>query len=257
MNGVALVRRPGPRLAEGIVTYQQREPVDAELARQQHEAYVSALREHGWRPVEVPAADEHPDAPFIEDMVVSCAGLAVFTRPGAPERRGELAGAAAVVEELGLRIARIEPPGTLDGGDVLQVGSTVYVGRSGRTNDEGIAQLSRLLAPVGRMVVPVELTGVLHLKSGVTALPDGTLIGSPEHVALPGLLVPPEETGAHVVLLGDHTVLLADSAPETARLLTGKGLTVVSVPIGEFEKLEGCVTCLSVLISTEPAHKQR
>jgi dimethylargininase len=261
MNGVALVRRPGPRLAEGIVTYLQREPVDAVWALVQHEAYVSALRERGWRPVEVPPADEHPDAPFIEDMVVSCAGLAVLTRPGAPERRGELAGAAAVVEELsrelGLRTARIEPPGTLDGGDVLQVESTVYVGRSGRTNDEGIAQLSRLLAPVGRTVVPVELTGVLHLKSGVTALPDGTLIGDPRHVDLPGLLVPPEESGAHVVLLGDNTVLLAHSAPETARLLTGKGLTVVRVPIGEFEKLEGCVTCLSVLISTEPAHKQR
>jgi dimethylargininase len=224
-------------------------------------AYVSALREHGWRPVDVPAADEHPDAPFIEDLVISCAGLAVLTRPGAPERRGELAGAASVVQEvgrqLGLEIARIEPPGTLDGGDVLQVGSIVYVGRSARTNDEGIAQLSRALAPRGRTVVPVELTGVLHLKSGVTALPDGTLIGSPEHVGLPGLLVPPEEPGAHVVVLGDNTVLLADSAPATAELLAGRGLSVVPVGISEFEKLEGCVTCLSVLISTEPAHKQR
>ncbi|GAB3408549.1 dimethylarginine dimethylaminohydrolase family protein [Flindersiella endophytica] len=252
MNGVALVRRPGPRLAEGIVTYQRREPVDAELAERQHAAYVSALREHGWRPVEVPAAEEHPDAPFIEDMVVSFAGLAVLTRPGAPERRGELAGAASAIrevsQELGLQTVGIDSPGTLDGGDVLQVGSTVYVGRSGRTNDEGIAQLSRALAARGRTVVPVELTGALHLKSAVTALPDGTLIGNPDHVDLPGLLASPEETGAHVVLLGGDTVLLADSAPETARLLTGKGLNVVAVGISEFEKLEGCVTCLSVLI---------
>jgi dimethylargininase len=248
VNGVALVRRPGPRLAEGIVTYQEREPVDAGLAVAQHSAYVSALREHGWRLVEVPAADECPDAPFIEDMVISCAGLVVLTLPGAPERRGELAGAASAVQELGLEVVRLSAPATLDGGDVLQVGSTVYVGRSGRTNDEGIAQLSSALASRGRTVVPVELTGVLHLKSAVTALPDGTLIGNPAYVDLPGLLAPPEETGAHVVLLGGDTVLMADSAPETAKLLTGKGLNVVSVGIGEFEKLEGCVTCLSVLI---------
>ncbi|MFI6537142.1 hypothetical protein ACIBHY_32155 [Nonomuraea sp. NPDC050547] len=140
----------------------------------------------------------------------------------------------------------VEAPGTLDGGDVLQVGATVYAGRSARTNDEGIAQLAGHLPD--RRVVPVELRGVLHLKSAVTALPDGTLIGDPSLVDLPDLLEPPEEAGSHVVVLDEETVLMAASAPETARMLRNRGLHVMSVDISEFEKLEGCVTCLSVLI---------
>ncbi|MEU6999308.1 dimethylargininase [Nonomuraea sp. NPDC046570] len=246
MSGIALVRKPGPRVAEGIVTNIGREPVDADLAARQHDAYAEALRAAGWRTVEVARADELPDGPFVEDTVVVCGRLAVLTRPGAPERRAEVEGVAAVVRELGLETAVIEEPGTLDGGDVLQVGDTVYVGRSARTDDEGIAQLAALLGD--RTVVPVDLRGVLHLKSAVTALPDGTLIGDPAYVDLPDLLVPEEEAGSHVVLLGGERVLMAASAPRTARTLAGRGLDVVTVDISEFEKLEGCVTCLSVLI---------
>ena len=100
----------------------------------------------------------------------------MLTRPGAPERRPEVAGTEQAARELGLALARIEEPGRLDGGDVLQVGTTVYVGRGGRTDGEGIRQLRGHLAPLGRTVVPVPLRRVLHLKSAVTALPDGTLI---------------------------------------------------------------------------------
>src|SRR5437868_8812875 len=246
MSGIALVRKPGPKIAEGIVTNIDREPVDGELAARQHAAYVEALRAAGWRIVEVERADELPDAPFVEDAVVVCGDLAVLTRPGAPERRPEVATVAAAVQALGLRTAVIEEPGTLDGGDVLQVGEMVYVGRSARSNDEGIAQLAALLPE--RTVVPVELRGVLHLKSAVTALPDGTFIGDPECVDLPGMIVPVEEAGSHVVPLGGDLVLMAASAPETAEMLAGQGLEIVTVDISEFEKLEGCVTCLSVLI---------
>ncbi|MBB6344505.1 N-dimethylarginine dimethylaminohydrolase [Nonomuraea muscovyensis] len=129
---------------------------------------------------------------------------------------------------------------------MLQTGPTVYVGRSSRTNDEGIAQLAVLLPE--REVVPVGLDGVLHLKSAVTALPDGTLIGDPSRVDLPGLFAPAEEAGAHVVPLGGDRVLMAASAPATAAMLRERGLDVTAVDISEFEKLEGCVTCLSVLI---------
>jgi dimethylargininase len=247
-SGVALVRRPGPRLAEGLVTHIERAPVDPGLAAEQHAAYVAAVRSAGWDPVELEPADDLPDAPFVEDAVVVCAGLAVLARPGAPERRPEVASVARAVRELGLETAEIRAPGTLDGGDVLQVGATVYVGRSARTNDEGIAQLAGALATRGRTVVPVAMRGVLHLKSGVTALPDGALIGAPGVVDRPGLLAPPEESGSHVVLLGGPRVLLAASAPKTAEILAGRGLDVTTVDIGEFEKLEGCVTCLSVLI---------
>lgn len=246
MSGIALVRKPGQKIAEGIVTHLDRQPVDARRAAEQHEAYADALRAAGWRTHEVARADELPDGPFVEDAVVYCAGLAVLTRPGAPERRPEVASVAAAVRELGLETAAIEGPGTLDGGDVLQVGERVYVGRSARTNDAGIAQLAALLP--GRTVVPVELRGVLHLKSAVTALPDGTFIGSSACVDLPGMVEPLEEAGSHVVVLDDATVLMASSAPETTKFLEKRGLAVVTVDISEFEKLEGCVTCLSVLI---------
>ncbi|MFI7443867.1 dimethylargininase [Nonomuraea indica] len=246
MSGIALVRKPGPRIADGLVTYVRRDPVDPELALRQHEAYVSALDAAGWRPVYADPADDLPDAPFVEDTVVVCGRLAVLTRPGAPERRPEVASVERVVRELGLTSVRIAEPGTLDGGDVLQTGATVYVGRSSRTNDEGIAQLAALLPE--REVVPVGLDGVLHLKSAVTALPDGTFIGDPSRVDLPGLLVPAEEAGAHVVPLGGGRVLMSASAPATAAMLRERGLDVVAVDISEFEKLEGCVTCLSVLI---------
>ena len=127
-RGVALVRCPSPRLAEGIVTHIERSPVDVDLARRQHEGYLAALRGH----VANVAADDCPDSVFVEDTVVVCETLAVLTRPGRPERRPEIEGVEASVRELGLTVARIDAPGTLDGGDVLQVGSTVYVGCGGR-----------------------------------------------------------------------------------------------------------------------------
>ena len=250
-RGVALVRPPGPRLAEGIVTHIARTPVDVGLARRQHEAYVAALAGVGWRPWPVSPADDCPDAVFVEDTVVVCDGLAVLTRPGAPARRPEVDAVADAVRELGLEVARIEAPGTLDGGDVLKVGSTVYVGASSRTNAEGIRQLRRHAATRGRTVVPVALRGVLHLKSAATALPDGTLLAWGDHVDLPATRAVPEESGAHVVPLGGADVLIAASAPRTAEAVERLGFAPVVVDIGEYERLEGCVTCLNVLIPGE------
>ena len=258
--GVALVRPPGPRLAEGLVTHIDRRPVDVALARRQHEAYTAALAAAGWRIHRVPPADDLPDAVFVEDTVVVADGLAVLGRCGAPQRRAEVAGTERAVRELGLRIERIEAPATLDGGDVLQVGDTVYVGLSGRTNEEGVRRLAALLGPLGRRVVPVRVAGALHLKSAMTALPDGTLIGMPDLVdasALPGLRAAPEPAGSHVVVLGEEHVLLAASAPRTATMLRAEGLRVTVVDITEFEALEGCVTCLSVLVPGRPPHRSR
>lgn len=246
MSGIALVRKPGPRIAEGIVTHIERAPVDYERARHQHDAYAGALAAAGWRIVYAEPADDLPDAPFVEDAVVVSGKVAVMTRPGAPERRPEVESVARAVRDLGLKTVRTVRPGTLEGGDVLQTGPFVYVGRTARTNDEGITQLMSLLPE--RQVVPVGVRGVLHLKSAVTALPDGTLIGDPARVDLPELLVPPEESGAHVLPLGGDRVLLAASAPKTATMLEKRGFMVTKVDISEFERLEGCVTCLSVLI---------
>jgi dimethylargininase len=239
-------------MAEGIVTYGDREPVDVDLAARQHSGYVRAIADAGFEIREVPHADDLPDSAFVEDTVVVCGDLAVLTRPGAEERRAELAGTEEGVRAFGFEIARIEEPGTLDGGDILQVGTTLYAGRGQRTNAEGIRQLRRHVAPHGYTVVPVPLHRVLHLKSAITALPDGTIVAAEPSLLdtspLPTLRRVPEEAGSHVILLGDGTLLMAASAPESAQLFDDWGFDVIAVDIGEFEKMEGCVTCLSVLI---------
>jgi dimethylargininase len=232
------------------VSHIARTPVDPRLAVVQWQAYVDALEKYGWRPIYVPPLDACPDGVFIEDTMVVFKDLAILGRSGAAVRRSEVASAEAAVAAEGYRIASIEPPGTLDGGDVLKINDTVYVGNSGRTNKAGIAQLASYLEPMGATVISVPVSKVLHLKSAVTALPDGTVIGYRPLVGDPDefdrFLEVPEDSGAHVVLLGDETVLMAASAPRTAELLGAMGCEPVVVDVSEFEKLEGCVTCLSV-----------
>ena len=246
----ALVRRPGPRLPEGLLTHFERTDVDVDIATKQWHGYVDALRAEGWDIIEVPAADDCADAVFIEDTVVMFGGLAVISLPGAPSRQPETAAVHETVGGLGYEIARIEPPGTLDGGDVLKVGSTVYVGLGGRTNAAGIEQLGAHLEPRGATVVTVPVTKVLHLKSAITALPDGTIVGWPDAVDDPAMfakfMATPEESGAHVVLLDDDRLLIAADCPLSAAMYRSLGYHPVEVDIGEFQKLEGCVTCLSV-----------
>ncbi len=249
---VALIRRPGPLLASGIVTHIERRPVDLDLALAQWEGYVDALGANGWKVVEVPAADGCPDAVFVEDAVVMYRGVAVLTRPGADSRKPEVADVEDVVADLGCRVERIRPPGTLDGGDVLKVGDTVYVGRGGRTNGEGVRQLRRILEPFGHRVVGVPLSKVLHLKSAVTALPDGTIVGYrplvDDPAVFPHFLAVPEESGSHVVCLSEDHLLTAADCPRSIAMFEDLGYHVTAVDITEFQKLEGCVTCLSVRI---------
>jgi dimethylargininase len=253
----ALVRRPGPRLADGLLTHIERIPVDVSLALEQWHGYVDAVRAHGWDIVEVAPADDCADAVFIEDTMVAFGDLVVISRPGAPSRQPETAAAEATVTALGYEVAHIDPPGTLDGGDVLKVGSTVYVGLGGRTNSDGIAQLAAHLATRGAEVVTVPCTKVLHLKSAITALPDGTIVGWPEAIddtsIFPRFLPTPEESGAHVVLIGDDQLLMAADAPASADLYRSLGYHPVEVDISEFQKLEGCVTCLSVRLRHDPS----
>jgi dimethylargininase len=247
----ALVRRPSSRLADGITTHIDRLALDVGLAAEQWAGYVDAMSAAGWDIIEVPAADDFPDSVFVEDTVVMFGATAVLARPGADSRRGEVAGTADVLVRLGYRTVPIEGAGRLDGGDVLKVGSRAYVGRGGRTNADGVRQL-RAAAPVGSTVTAVPLTKALHLKSAVTALPDGTVIGySPvvdDPSFFPHFRAMPEEGGAHVVDLGDGRLLMAASAPRSADLVCDLGYEPVLVDISEFEKLEGCVTCLSVRI---------
>jgi dimethylargininase len=188
--------------------------------------------------------------------MVVYADLAVIGRPGADERWPEISAAEDAVSAQGYRVVRIEAPGTLDGGDVLKHDGTVWVGAGGRTNAEGIAQLTAHLEPFGVEVVTVPVSKALHLKSAVTALPDGTIVGYEAVIDDPGVweefLAVPEEPGAHVVLLDNDALLMSSAAPRTAKLFEGRGYRVIAVDISEFEKLEGCVTCLSVRLRGRP-----
>jgi dimethylargininase len=252
IHRVALVRPPASTLAKGEITHIKRKPVRLELAETQWEAYVAALEAEGFTTVEIESSDDHPDSVFIEDTVVMLGQSAVIGSPGAESRRGEPDAVAAAVADLGLQTHQIRLPGTLDGGDVLKVGSTIYVGRGGRTNAEGIRQFRAIAGQLGYTVVAVPVTKALHLKSAVTALPDGTVIGHKTLVDNPAIfdryLEVPEVAGVAVVVLSPNAVLMSSAAPKTAALIADLGYRVVTVDISEFEKLEGCVTCLSVRI---------
>ena len=252
----ALVRPPSPRLSEGLITHIDRVVADPALAREQWAGYVAALSDSGWQPVEVPAADDCPDGVFVEDTVVMVGGTAVISNPGADERKPETITTAATLARLGYPVERITA-GTLDGGDVLKVGTTIYVGRTLRTSAAGIADFRRICARLGYTVVAVPVTKVLHLKSAVTALPDGSIIGYPPLVDDPAFWPHfrpmPEEAGSHVVDLGDGRLLMAASAPRSIEVIADLGYTPVVVDISEFEKLEGCVTCLSVRLRHPPS----
>ncbi len=252
MSKIALVRPPGPRLNEGLTDHTEKVEVDLPLAMEQWEAYVGVLQDHGWQTVEVAPADDCPDAVFVEDTVLMYKNVAVSTRPGADSRKPEVAGTRDIVADLGCSLNQIKAPGTVDGGDILKIGNTVYVGRGGRTNAEGIAQMREILTPLGADVVSVPVTKVLHLKTAVTALPDGTVIGYPDYVDNPELfprfLAVPEPHGTAVVCLGGADVVMSASAPQTAEMLRDLGYNVTTTPMTEYEKLEGCVTCLSVRV---------
>jgi dimethylargininase len=198
--------------------------------------------------VEVPPADECPDAVFVEDTLVVAGAAAVVTRPGAESRRAETPVAEDTVRALGYRVGRIEEPGTLDGGDVLAGDGVLYVGVGGRTNPEGARQLASYL---GVRVIEVPIAGVLHLKTAATRLPDGSYAGFPpllrETLLVPRLLVVPEPSGANVLALGGNRLLVAADCPRSVELFASLGFEPVVIDISELQKLEAGVTCLSVL----------
>jgi dimethylargininase len=247
-----LIRTPSRELARGIVTWKEKSPVDVDLALRQWDDYVDVLTSSGWNPILMPAAEDCPDSVFVEDVVVSFDGVAVVTRPAVASRRPEIHGVAEFLDSLGLEVHSIAEPGLLEGGDVLRVGDTLYVGIGGRSNVDGARQLREILSKKGARVIEVPMGPVLHLKSALTALPNGSFIGYPsvlrEASLFPGLTPVAELGGSNVVVLGDNHVLLPANCPATLAQVTGMGVDVTSLDVSEFQKLEGDVTCLCVLI---------
>ena len=241
---------PGPRLDEGLLTHLERAPVDVEKARRQWLGYAAALQAEGWELYEVEPADDCPDAVFVEDTAVVYGDLAVITRPGADQRKPETAGTEDALAGLGYRIAHIEEPGTLDGGDVLKHGGTVWVGLGGRTNQAGLDQLARPPRAArrhrGRRTGHQGAAPQVRGHRAPRRHRDRLRPARRRPGRVPGVPLGPGGAGAHVVLLDGETVLMSTSAPRTQELFESRGLRVVAVDISEYEKLEGCVTCLSI-----------
>jgi dimethylargininase len=236
------------------LTHLARSPIDVESAERQHAHYAQALVSLGCRLLELAPEPDLPDSVFVEDTVVVLDDVAVLTRPGAESRRPEVASVASVIE-LWRPCVRIEAPGTLDGGDVLRVGRDLYVGKSGRSNAEGISQLAAAIAPHGYRTVPVPVRGCLHLKSAVTLVaPDTLLINDAwvDRSHWPGMRfipVAPEEQHAANALRVADAVIHPASATRTQERLAAAGLKVVPVDVSEVQKAEGGVTCCSVIFS--------
>ena len=259
---LAIVRPVSDAMQHCELTHLDRSPIDVTLARRQHADYVAMLASLGCDVHELPAAQDLPDAVFVEDTAVVLDEVAVLTRPGAATRRPEV---AAMATALGCWRAcvSIEAPGTLDGGDVLRVDHTLYVGRTPRSNAEGIAQLAAAVAPHGYRVEAVPVRGCLHLKSAVTRVAADMLLLNPEWVDpahWPGLRridVDALEPQAANALEVCGRVLMPASFPRTRERLVTAGLDVVPVDASEVQKAEGGVTCCSVILRVaQPGFQQ-
>ncbi len=242
---IAITRPVPPSIDRCELTHLAREPIDFARASAQHADYESLLEELGWVVRRLPLCAELPDSVFVEDAAVVTDDVAVITRPGALSRRAEVDDVAAMLRQY-RDVVTIEEPGTLDGGDVLRVGERWFVGRSGRTNDEGIRQLRRFIP-----AQPVDFRGCLHLKSAVTAISEEMVVLNPEWVDPLWPFIPVDEPFAANVLLLDG-VVIAGRYPRTNARLRDAGFNVREVNSDELAKAEGGVTCCSILCKVRP-----
>jgi dimethylargininase len=252
----AFTRAVSPRLAECQLTHLSRQPIDASKAATQHDAYEDALRRAGLEVVRLPELPDDPDAVFVEDTAVLLGGHAVITRPGAPSRAAETEWTAAGLAS-DFQLHRLER-GHLDGGDVLRIGRTIYVGVSTRTDAEGIDELRRIAGPLGYDVIQADLRDCLHLKTGATFVGEdarGTpiLLHNPRSVdpaqfrGVEPLAVDASEPDAANCVRAASTLILPAGNPRTAEALRERGFTVVEVDVSELQKAEAGVTCMSLI----------
>lgn len=239
-------------MARCELTHLRRAPIDIDKASSQHDAYERALHTLGCSVRRVPAGADMPDAVFIEDTAVVLDECALITRPGASSRRGETAAVADALRSY-RPIFKVQAPGTMDGGDVLVIGRSVFVGCSSRTNAAAIEQLRRLLAPHLYRVQAVAVRDCLHLKSAVTAVSDHAVLMNPRWVSAAEFrgfeiveVDPDEPSGANIVAVRDR-LLYAAAFPRTRDRLERKGYAMTVVDVSEIAKAEGAVTCCSVI----------
>jgi dimethylargininase len=251
---LALTRPVPAALDRCELTHLARVPIDVDRAAAQHAGYERVLASLGCIVRRVPPAHDLPDSVFIEDTAVVLDEVAIVARPGAASRRGEADAVADVLAEY-RHLGRITAPATIDGGDVLRLGRTLYVGTGGRTNAGGVAQLAAIAGPLGYAVAGVQVNGCLHLKSAVTECAPGLLVVNPEWVDA-GIFAghraidvdPGEPSAANVLRVGAVVVCAAAHARTRARL-EAAGLCVRPVDVSELAKAEAGVTCCSILLN--------
>lgn len=248
------MRDLSPEIGRCELSHLDRVPIDFPRAVRQHQQYVSALAEAGCVISRLPAAPGLPDAVFVEDTALVLEELAVITRPGAASRRPETESVAAVLESF-RSLRRIGGPGTLDGGDLLLTGRSLFVGLSGRTSRAGAEELARLVEPAGYQVRIVPVEGCLHLKSAVTEVGDATLLINPAWVDPAGFegfrlisIDPGEAFAANALRIGARLIHAA-AFPRTTGRLRAEGFEVREVEADELAKAEGGVTCCSLLVT--------
>ena len=253
---VALTHQPSSRFDQCQLTYVDPAPIAVDRARAQHAAYCDLLRRHGLEVRMLDANDAFPDSVFVEDTAIVLDELALLTALGTPTRRGEQIAVAAALADY-RPVTPIPFPATIEGGDVLRVGRTLFVGHSSRTNAAGIQALTDFAGPLGYRVVPVAVTGCLHLKTGVTALDDETVLLNPAWIdstpfaRFRQMPVPEREPFAANVLRLDHALVAHAGFVATIDLLERAGYTIDTLDISEFLKAEAGLTCMSLLITGE------
>jgi dimethylargininase len=253
----AVVRQIGPAYRDALGQSSEVTPIDLALAQAQHAAYVAALESLGVSVVVLPEGG-FADGCFVEDTAIVVGRQALVTRPGAPSRRPEVDAVATALAALGVEVTRMAAPATLDGGDVLRLGDTLLVGRSDRTNAEGVTALTAWAAPRGLSVRAVDVPpGTLHLKCHATSPVAGVVVVardalSAEHVPEGWRIVkiPDDEAYAANTLGVGDTVLVAAGYPATARALTAAGVAVLALDTSEIAKAAGSLTCLSLVVET-------
>jgi len=251
---IAITREISPNIGRCVLTHLEREPIDVVKARAQHQQYERTLAAAGCQVRTLPAEPDLPDSVFVEDVAIVLDELAIITRPGAASRRPEADSVTRALQPY-RPLSFIQPPGTIDGGDVLRVGRRLFIGLSRRTNAQAVEQVHHLLSPIGYTVHSVPVHGCLHLKSAVTQVADDTLLMNRawlDHRAFGPLNIidvhPSEPLGANALLLGER-VIYADGYPATHRRLMDRGIGVEIVPLSELAKAEGAVTCCSLVFS--------
>jgi dimethylargininase len=246
----AITREISPAIVNCELEFLDREPIDLALAIEQHRQYQACLAELGAHVEVLPSGPDMPDGVFVEDPAIVLDEIAVMTRPGVASRRSEgesLARALAKYREL----RHVVEPATLEGGDVMRIGKTLYVGYSRRTNIAGIQQLATMLHPLGYFVVPVEVRGCLHLKTACTYVGENTLLANrawidPDAFCSLKFLDVPEARGANALRIGE-TVVIPAAFPRTSELLERSGFRVRRIDNSEMLKAEAGVTCSSLL----------